>query len=63
MLTNLSCIAKKEGFDVFNALNILENDEVFDELRFKRGDGNFYFYLFNYRLPTLRPVEIGFVPV
>lgn len=54
-------MAKKEGFDVFNALDIMDNKEVFEELRFKKGEGNLYYYFFNYRLPNLNPDDIGIV--
>lgn len=56
-------MAKKEGFDVFNALDIMDNAKVFEDLRFKRGDGNLHYYLFNYRLPEVNPSELGIVLV
>ena len=31
--------AKELGYDVFNALDIMENKEVFDDLLFNGGDG------------------------
>jgi glycylpeptide N-tetradecanoyltransferase len=56
-------MAKNEGFDVFNALDIMSNQEVFEELRFKRGDGNLHYYLFNYRMSNLNSTDIGMVLV
>lgn len=32
--------AKANQFDVFNALNIMENEKFFKELKFGVGDGN-----------------------
>jgi glycylpeptide N-tetradecanoyltransferase len=51
--------AKKEGFDVFNALNIMDNEDVFEELRFKKNEGKLHYYLFNYKLPNMEPSEVA----
>jgi len=53
--------ANKNNFDVFNALNLMQNGDFFDELRFKQGDGNLNFYLYNYRLRPVESHEIGLV--
>jgi len=41
--------AKKLGFDVFNALSLLDNALFLDDLKFGPGDGHLNYYLFNYR--------------
>jgi glycylpeptide N-tetradecanoyltransferase len=41
--------AKKLGFDVFNALSLLDNALFLEELKFGPGDGHLNYYLFNYR--------------
>ena len=41
--------AVKLGFDVFNALTILDNGLFLEELKFGAGDGHLNYYLFNYR--------------
>ncbi len=46
---------------MFNALNLMQNGDFFDELRFLRGDGNLNFYLYNYRLRPVESHEIGLV--
>jgi glycylpeptide N-tetradecanoyltransferase len=58
-------LAKKEGFDVFNALDILENQTVFDDLLFKPGDGFLQYYMFNWKLKNthLLPSQVGKVLV
>jgi len=56
-------MAKKEGFDVFNTLNIMDNEEVFEELRFKKNAGDLNYYLFNYKLSNLSAPDIGIVLV
>jgi glycylpeptide N-tetradecanoyltransferase len=42
-------MAKKLGFDVFNALTLLDNSLFLEELKFGAGDGHLNYYLFNYR--------------
>jgi glycylpeptide N-tetradecanoyltransferase len=42
-------VAKKNGFDVFNALSLADNALFLEEQKFGPGDGQLHFYLFNYR--------------
>ena len=53
--------AKAEGQDVFNALNVMENDKFLHDLRFGMGDGNLNYYLYNWHSPDVQPEEIGLV--
>eukprot|EP01132_Coremiostelium_polycephalum_P003690 gene3690-4599_t len=60
----MSCaltMAKKEEFDVFNCLDILENDKFIKDLKFAPGDGNLQYYLYNYSTPTKKSNEMGLV--
>ena len=54
---------KELGYDVFNALDIIENKEVFDDLLFNGGDGYLLYYLYNWKLNTnaLYPNEMNVV--
>ena len=55
-------LAKQRDFDVFNALNIHENDAVFKSLKFGPGDGYLHYYLYNYRISEpLKPQQVGLV--
>lgn len=55
-------VAKQKDFDVFNALDIMENEPFVKDLKFGRGDGQLYYYLYNYRLrDVLKPSELGLV--
>jgi len=54
-------IAKREGFDVFNMLNIMENMSFQEELKFGMGDGYLRYYLYNWRHPTIEPKNVGLV--
>jgi glycylpeptide N-tetradecanoyltransferase len=56
-------IAKQKGYDVFNALNVQENESFMDELKFGVGDGNLHYYLYNWRIHQLKPKDVGMVLV
>ncbi|KAK0421404.1 hypothetical protein QR680_015217 [Steinernema hermaphroditum] len=54
-------LAKKEGFDVFNALDLMENKDFLEELKFGIGDGNLQYYLYNWKCPDMEPQRVGLV--
>jgi len=56
-------LAKNKGFDVFNALDIMENEQFLKELKFGIGDGHLHYYLYNWRIPELEPSSVGIVLV
>lgn len=53
--------AKNSGFDVFNALDLMDNKEFLEPLKFGIGDGNLQYYLYNWRCPNIAPNKIGLV--
>jgi len=53
--------AKQRDFDVFNALNVMENDQFLKELKFGIGDGFLQYYLYNWKCPKIEPSGIGLV--
>merc|ERR1712039_1062565 len=53
--------AKQHDFDVFNALNVMENDQFLKELKFGIGDGFLQYYLYNWKCPKIDPCGIGLV--
>jgi glycylpeptide N-tetradecanoyltransferase len=56
--------AKELGYDVFNALSIMDNAAFLNELKFGPGDGSLHFYLYNWKLKSrLEPGNIGIVLV
>lgn len=55
-------MAKKTGFDVFNALDILENETFLKDLKFGEGDGYLQYYLYNWRIAKhLAPKDVGLI--
>ena len=63
LLRNALIIAKNRDFDVYNALDILDNDGLLKELKFGIGDGNLHYYFYNWRVPEFKPPQIGIVLV
>lgn len=63
LMKDATIMAKNEGFDVFNMLNIMDNEEVFESLKFQKSSGTLHYYLFNYKLGNLNPNDIGIVLV
>jgi glycylpeptide N-tetradecanoyltransferase len=55
--------AYNEGFDVFNCLTVMDNDSFLNSLKFKEGNGNLHYYLYNYYIKTLNSSEVGIVLV
>jgi len=54
-------LAKQLNFDVFNALNVMENDAFLKELKFGIGDGHLQYYLYNWLCKPMEPKEVGIV--
>jgi glycylpeptide N-tetradecanoyltransferase len=56
--------AKSHNCDVFNALDIMDNESFLRELKFMPGDGYLHYYLYNWSLSTrLSPQNIGIILV
>jgi len=53
LLGEAMVMAKKEGFDVFNALDIMHNKEFISELTFSPGDGFLHYYFYNYKMANI----------
>ena len=53
--------AKRVDMDVFNALNIMENDAFLKELKFGIGDGHLQYYLYNWRCAPIKSGDVGLV--
>lgn len=54
-------LAKNEGADVFNALDLMDNGTVFKELKFGPGDGHLRYYLYNWACPAMPHSKMGLV--
>lgn len=55
-------LARMKGYDVFNALDILQNIDFLKDLKFGPGDGYLQYYLYNWRVrQELTPQQVGFI--
>lgn len=62
LMNDALIMAKNKDYDVFNALDLMENSTFLKELKFGPGDGHLHYYLYNYRIrEPLKPSELGLV--
>lgn len=61
LMRDALALGRKEGIDVFNALEQMKNGEFLNDLKFGMGDGNLQYYLYNWCCPTLDPKDVGIV--
>jgi len=61
LMSDALILAKQHDFDVFNALNVMENESFLKELKFGVGDGFLQYYLYNWKCPKIEPSGIGLV--
>mmetsp|Transcript_22459 Transcript_22459/g.53002 ORF Transcript_22459/g.53002 Transcript_22459/m.53002 type:complete len:422 (+) Transcript_22459:286-1551(+) len=54
-------VANQKETDVFNALNLMENETFLEELKFGKGDGNLQYYVYNWSAPPMNSGDIGLV--
>lgn len=52
-------MAKQMNYDVFNALDCMENKQFLEPLRFGMGDGDLQYYLYNWKCPTLATEKVS----
>ena len=62
-MRDLLVLAKQNNFDVFNALDVMENESFLKELKFGIGDGRLQYYFYNYRVKGINPSDVGMVLV
>lgn len=46
------------GFDVFNALDLMQNKTFLEKLKFGIGDGYLQYYLYNWRCSQMEPTQV-----
>ncbi|KAK7840376.1 glycylpeptide n-tetradecanoyltransferase 1 [Quercus suber] len=60
LMNDALIVAKQKDYDVFNALDVMQNESFLKELKFGPGDGQLHYYLYNYRIRcALKPSELG----
>lgn len=63
LMNDCLTLAKSFNADVFNALDIVTNADVFKDCKFCQGDGQLQYYLYNWRTAEVSPKDIGVVLV
>ncbi|XP_074834796.1 glycylpeptide N-tetradecanoyltransferase 1 isoform X3 [Carettochelys insculpta] len=61
LMSDALILAKAKGFDVFNALDLMENKTFLEKLKFGIGDGNLQYYLYNWKCPSMGAEKVGLV--
>ncbi|XP_030076511.1 glycylpeptide N-tetradecanoyltransferase 1 isoform X1 [Microcaecilia unicolor] len=61
LMNDALILAKLKGFDVFNALDLMENKMFLEKLKFGIGDGNLQYYLYNWKCPSMVAEKVGLV--
>lgn len=62
LMNDALVLAKSKDYDVFNALDIMHNEEFLKTLKFGPGDGHLHYYLYNYRMNgPFQPPQLGLV--
>ena len=61
LMRDMLVLARNEGADVFNALDLMENSKVFEPLKFGSGDGCLQFYLYNWKCAEMKCSDVGIV--
>jgi len=61
LMNDALILAKSNGYDVFNCLNIFDNETFLKELKFGEGDGCLQYYLYNWATPAKFPNAVGLV--
>lgn len=58
---NFLSFSSQKGFDVFNALDLMENKTFLEKLKFGIGDGNLQYYLYNWKCPSMGSEKVTFL--
>lgn len=61
LMRNALILANSLKFDVYNCLNVMDNENVFKDLLFGQGDGSLKYYFYNYACPEVKPNELSIV--
>ncbi|CAF1236809.1 unnamed protein product [Rotaria magnacalcarata] len=51
--------AHNNDFDVFNALDLMDNSDFLEKLKFGVGDGNLQYYIYNWQCPQMNPEKVA----
>ncbi|XP_076616527.1 glycylpeptide N-tetradecanoyltransferase 2-like [Chaetodon auriga] len=52
-------LAKSKGFDIFSALDVMDNKSFLGKLKFSVSDRGLHYYLYNWMCPDMSPDKVG----
>ncbi|GFR43176.1 hypothetical protein Agub_g4226 [Astrephomene gubernaculifera] len=64
LVSDAMVLAAARGYDVFNALDLMQNSTFLKDLKFGQGDGQLHYYLYNWRMAgghSIAPQDVGLV--
>lgn len=61
LMNDALILATQRQCDVFNALDLMDNEPLFKELKFGVGDGRLQYYLYNLKCPEIPAKELALV--
>jgi len=61
LIQDILNVAKNNGIDVFNAMEIMENQYTLRELGFEEGSSNLHYYLYNWKVRPLKSIQLSYI--
>lgn len=61
LMNDALIFAKSCGVDVMNCLDLMENKQFIETLKFGPGDGTLHYYLYNWKCPYMESGKVGLV--
>ena len=61
LMNDALIVAKNQDYDAFNALDLMDNGQFLNDLKFGMGDGFLQYYLFNWKCPSITPEQTGLI--
>ena len=59
LMSNALVLTKMKGFDMFNAVDLMEDKTFLKKLKFSIGDSNLQYYLNNWKCPAWAQRRLG----
>lgn len=60
-MNDMLIAARNLEMDVFNALDLMDNSQFLENLKFGIGDGNLQYYVYNWQCPMINANKVGLV--
>jgi glycylpeptide N-tetradecanoyltransferase len=61
LVKDLMVLARSKGVDCFNTLDVMDNRQMLEELKFEQGSGNLHYYLYNWKCRDLEEHETALI--